>query len=116
MNPRVIVGIAAVVGTAACGLFGAILNLEMVEEVNSHLPQDSQFSPMGWYLSKTLRLHREYKRLFPTGTLLVKVRFASGAVDVVLNVARIIVIEHIEDGTTYDQVQPLSSDEAWKTV
>jgi hypothetical protein len=76
MNPRVIVGIAAVVGTAACGLFGAILNLEMVEEVNSHLPQDSQFSPMGWYLSKTLRLHREYKRLFPTGTLLMKVRFA----------------------------------------
>jgi hypothetical protein len=26
MNPRVIVGIVAVVGTAACGLFGAIAN------------------------------------------------------------------------------------------
>ena len=61
MNPRVIVGIAAVVGTAACGLFGAIANSEMVEKVNSRLPNDSQFSPMCWYLSKTLRLHREYK-------------------------------------------------------
>ena len=76
MNPRVIIGIAAVVGTAACGLFGAIANIEMVKEVNSRVPKDAQFSPMGWYLSKTLRLHREYKRHFPTGTLLMKVRFA----------------------------------------
>jgi hypothetical protein len=76
MNPRVIVGIAAVVGTAACGLFGALANVEMVEEVNSRLPKDAQISPMGWYLSKTLRLHREYKRLFPTGTLLMRVRIA----------------------------------------
>lgn len=76
MNPRVIVGIAAVVGAVACGLFGTITNIEMVEEVNSRLPKDSQFSSMGWYLPKTLRLHREYKRLFPEGTLLVKVRIA----------------------------------------
>jgi hypothetical protein len=71
-----IVGIAALVGTTACGLFGAIANLEMVEEVNSRLPKDSQFSPMGWYPSKRQRLHREYRRLFPTGTLLIKVRAA----------------------------------------
>jgi hypothetical protein len=76
MNPRVIVGIAAVMGTAVCGLFGAVANIEIVEEVNSRLPKDAQFSPMGWYLSKTLRLHREYKRLFPTGTLLMRVRIA----------------------------------------
>ena len=61
---------------AACGLLGAVANNEMVEEVNSRLPKDTQFSPMGWYLSKTLRLHREYKRLFPTGILLLKVRIA----------------------------------------
>ena len=78
MNPRVIVGIVAVVGVATCGLFGTIANIEMVKEVNSRLPKDSQFSPMGWYLSKTLRLHHEYKRLFPNGTLLVRVRVAIG--------------------------------------
>jgi hypothetical protein len=76
MNSRVIIGIAAIVGMAVCGLFGAIANIEMVEEVNSRLPKDSQFSPMGWYLPKTLQVHREYKRLFPKGTLLVKVRIA----------------------------------------
>jgi hypothetical protein len=74
MNPRVMVGIAAVVGAAACGLFGTIANSEMAEKVNSRLPKDSQFSAMGWYLTKTLRMHREYKRLFPKGPLLVKVR------------------------------------------
>jgi hypothetical protein len=57
-------------------LVGTIANIEMLEEVNSVLPKESQFSPMGWYLSKTLRLHREYKRLFPAGTLLTKVRLA----------------------------------------
>jgi hypothetical protein len=61
---------------AACGLFGAIANIEMVEKVNARLPKDSQFSPVGWYLSKTLHMHSEYKRLFPKGTLLVKVRIA----------------------------------------
>jgi hypothetical protein len=76
MNPRLIVGIAALVGTAACGLSSAIANMEIAEEVKSRLPKDAQFSPMGWYLSKTLRLHREYKWLFPTGTLLIRVRFA----------------------------------------
>lgn len=76
MNSRVIVGIAAVVGVAACGLFSAIANIEMVEKVNSRLPKDSQFSPLGWYLKKSLNMHREYKRLFPKGTLLVKVRIA----------------------------------------
>src|SRR5579859_1506105 len=78
MNPRVIVLVVAVAGMAACGLFGAISNMEMAEKVNSRLPKDAQFFPMGWYLSKTLRLHREYKRLFPTGTLLIKVRLATG--------------------------------------
>jgi hypothetical protein len=52
MNPRLMVGIAAIVGTAACGLSSAIANMEIAEEVNSRLPKDAQFSPMGWYLSK----------------------------------------------------------------
>jgi hypothetical protein len=78
MNPRVIVLVVAVAGMAACCLLGAISNMKMVEKVNSRLPKDAQSFPMGWYLSKTLRLHREYKRLFPTGTLLIKVRIATG--------------------------------------
>jgi hypothetical protein len=73
---RVIVGIAAVMGVAACGLFCAVANMEIEQEVLLRSPTDSDFSPFGWYLSKTLQLHREYKRLCPKGTLLVKVRVA----------------------------------------
>ena len=51
-----------------------LVNSEMVDQVNGRLPKDMQFSPLGWYLSKTLRLHREYRRLFPDGELLLQAR------------------------------------------
>lgn len=46
----------------------------MVDEVNEKLPKENQFDLLGWYLPKTLRLHREYKRLYPTGQLSRKYR------------------------------------------
>jgi hypothetical protein len=52
----------------------ALANSNMGDQVNGKLPKDAQFSPLGWYLSKTLRLHREYRRLFPDGQLLLQVR------------------------------------------
>jgi len=42
----------------------------MVDAVNAKLPEDERFQHLGWYLTKTLRLHREYRRLYPIGTLL----------------------------------------------
>jgi hypothetical protein len=33
-----------------------------VEKVNEKLPKEEQIEPLGCYFSKTLRLHREYRR------------------------------------------------------
>ena len=74
MSTRLLIGIAAIAGVSVCGLIAAHGNSKMVDRVNGKLPKDVQFSPLGWYLSKTLRLHREYRRLFPDGQLLLQVR------------------------------------------
>lgn len=46
----------------------------MVEKVNEKLPKEEQIGALGWYFSKTLRLHREYRRLYPDGHLVWMVR------------------------------------------
>jgi hypothetical protein len=72
MSARLLIGIAAIAGVSVCGL--TVVNYEMVDQVNGRLPKDVQFSPLGWYLPKTLRLHREYRRLLPDGRLLLQIR------------------------------------------
>ena len=52
------------------GLAGSVTGLQMVDEVNAKLPTKEQFNGLGWYPAKTQRLHREYRRLFPSGRLL----------------------------------------------
>lgn len=72
MSVRAIVGIAALVGASLCGLLSALISLEIVDQVNAKLPKEEQFFPMGWYAPKTLRLFREYRRLFPGKDLHLK--------------------------------------------
>ena len=74
MATRVIVGIVALACVSICGMIGTFANFEMVDKVNDKLPKEEQFAVLGWYFAKTQRLHREYKRLYPDGHLLVKVR------------------------------------------
>lgn len=74
MTTRLIIGIAALACVSICGLVGALANFEMVDKVNSKLPQGEQFAELGWYWSKHQRIHCEYKRLYPDGRLLFKVR------------------------------------------
>lgn len=73
MSVREIVGIAALVGGSLCGLLSALVSIEMVEQVSAKLPKEDQFFPMGWYAPKTLRLFREYRRLFPGKNLHLKI-------------------------------------------
>jgi hypothetical protein len=68
------VTIVALACVSACGIIATIANFEMVEKVNDKLPKEEQFGALGWYLSKTLRLHLEYRRLYPDGRLVLKVR------------------------------------------
>jgi hypothetical protein len=54
----------------AFGLASTITQFAMVEAVNAKLPEREQFDPFWWGPSKTSRLRREYRRLYPEGKLL----------------------------------------------
>lgn len=77
-TPRVIVGVLALASVSVCGLISTLANLEMVDKVNEQLPKTGQFEQFGWHAEKTLRLHREYKRLYPSGHLSRKVHVFGG--------------------------------------
>jgi hypothetical protein len=69
MSARGFIGIAALAGMVVCGLTSALINIEMMAQVNAKLPEDRRFSPLGWYAPKTMRLFHEYMRLYPNGKL-----------------------------------------------
>ena len=52
------------------GFAGTINQFAIVDAVNAKLPVGDQFDAIGWWLPKTLKLHREYRRLYPDGGLL----------------------------------------------
>ena len=74
MTARLIVGIVALACVSVCGVVGSLVSFDMIDKVNEKLPQGEQFAPLGWYYSKSRRLNREYKRLYPDGPLLSKIR------------------------------------------
>ena len=78
MTIRVIVGAVAPVCISVCGVIGTLTSFQMVDKVNEGLPEDQQFGVLGWYPAKTQRLHREYKRLYPDGQLVLTVRVLTG--------------------------------------
>jgi hypothetical protein len=78
VTPRVIVGILALACVSVCGVLSSIASLQMANKVNERLPKNEQFAQLGWWWTKTLRVHREYKRLYPSGDLSRKVRVLGG--------------------------------------
>ena len=74
MTARFIAGLLALAGVSACGIAAGLANFEMMDKVNNNLPESQQFSALGWYSSKVQRLYREYRRLYPEGRLLYRVR------------------------------------------
>jgi hypothetical protein len=66
-------GLTAVVLCA--GVFGnasTVYHFAIIETVNAKLRSEDQFGYLVWYQRKILRLHREYRRLYPDGTLLTR--------------------------------------------
>jgi hypothetical protein len=55
-------------------LAAASTQFAIVDAVNEKVPKNEQFEHLGWYLSKTLRLHNEYRRFYPDGKLLRRQR------------------------------------------
>ena len=78
MESRFIVGMVALACVPAFGLLSTIASSQMVDKVNSRLPEEQQFPQLGWHLPRTLRLHSEYNRLYPSGRLSRKVRVLVG--------------------------------------
>jgi hypothetical protein len=74
MSSQVTIGIIALVSVSACGLISTLANFLIMEKVNEKLPKEKQIGALGWYFSKNLRLHREYRRLYPDGHLVSMVR------------------------------------------
>ena len=52
------------------GIAGTATGFAIVDAVNAKLLPQERFDPLGWWLLKTLRLHGEYRRLYPSGGLL----------------------------------------------
>ena len=67
-------GILLFVSGQICLVRASLLHLEMVDRVNELLPAEKQFEILGWYLSKYQKARQEYKRFYPDGRLLVRIR------------------------------------------
>ena len=70
MTFRLAFTFALLLCVGAFGLASTITGFAIVEAVNAKLPEREQFDPFWWGPSKTFRLRREYRRLYPEGKLL----------------------------------------------
>ena len=52
------------------GLASTVYQFAVVDAVNAKLPGADQFDAIGWWPTKTFRLHAQYRRLYPNGGLL----------------------------------------------
>jgi hypothetical protein len=59
-------------------MLASLTNLDIVDRVNEKLPKEEQLVLLGWHSLKYPGLYREYKRLYPDGRLLFKVRLLTG--------------------------------------
>lgn len=69
MTLRLVAALAFLLCVGGLGLAATITHYEIVDAVNARLPPEEQFELLGWYGAKSLRLNREYRRLYPQGTL-----------------------------------------------
>lgn len=69
MTARLAVTLVLLFCVGGLGMAAAITTFAIVDAVNAKLPTNEQFDHFGWWLPKTLRLHREYRRLYPNGSL-----------------------------------------------
>lgn len=70
MTVRLTLALLFLACVSGFGLAVGITHLAIVEAVNSRLPPPKQFEYLGWGPGKSSRLRREYRCLYPEGTLL----------------------------------------------
>ncbi len=74
MPVRVSILVLAMLSVSTFGMLSTFLVWKIVDQVNLRLAADQRFSPLWWYLTKTLRLLHEYRRLYPMGDLVRRLR------------------------------------------
>jgi hypothetical protein len=74
ITARLIIGVIVLVCLPVCGIASSLVSFEMAEKVNERFPKDQQFALLWWYWPKIQRLWREYKMLYPDGSLLRRLR------------------------------------------
>ncbi|HSE23670.1 MAG TPA: hypothetical protein VLB68_18520 [Pyrinomonadaceae bacterium] len=70
MTLRFTVVLLILVCVGVLGMASTITGFAIVEAVNTKLQPGDQLNPIGWSLPKTLRLHNQYRSLYPEGRLL----------------------------------------------
>ena len=70
MTPRLTAALVLLLCVGVVGILAAINQFAIVQAVNNKLASDNQFNPLGWWLSKTISLQKQYRRLYPNGDLL----------------------------------------------
>ena len=81
MGSGLIIALAIVAFIAATALIAAanIAAAKILSLVNAQLPLKDQFEPFLWYHSKTQRLFRQYRRIYPDGKLIRTHRLLAAA-------------------------------------
>src|SRR5436309_4959031 len=74
MPVRMSILVLAMLSVSTCGMLSTFLLWKIVDQVNLRLPAEQRFSVLGWYLDKHWRVLREYRRLYPTGVLVRRLR------------------------------------------
>jgi hypothetical protein len=82
---------AAFVGASTFGLLLTLANYRLVAQVNSLSPQELEISRVGGDVMKLMHLHREYRKLFPEGNLVLQIRVMMALMFVCLLVASLAV-------------------------
>jgi 4-hydroxybenzoate polyprenyltransferase len=70
MTVRLALAFVFLLCVSGFGLAATINHMAIVEAVNSKLPTAEQFGELGWGPLKSLKLSKEYRRLYPDGKLL----------------------------------------------
>ena len=90
MTLRLAFALVPLLCVGALGLASTINGFAIVEAVNAKLPEREQFDPFWWGPSKSFRLRREYRRLYPEGKLLRRQNVLAGAMFVCIFLAALV--------------------------
>ena len=69
MSLRRVIAFLVIAGGSVCGVTGTIVFNDIIAAVNEKLPPHEYFDYLFWGASKTQRLLKSYKSLYPEGKL-----------------------------------------------